>query len=444
MLRRFSRGGIWTRPQVSARSVRALVQIPIYRHALFLILNTILISGGGFLFWWVAARFGTPANVGLAAAMISSMTFLITVGNLGMGFGLIRFIPGQGDGGCSLIESMTALTITVTLVCAGVFLLGIGVWAPALSLLRDNSLFSGVFVGATVLAAAGTLQDNAFLGKRATQLVVVRNTVLNVVRLACIPFLAAAGAVGIFAAMAAGFAVSFPIAYLVLLPRKLGLKPALGRFSLPLLSRVLPYSLGNLVSDLIVIAPSVFLPLVILHVLGAAATGFFYIAWLANGLLMIIPGGFAQALLAEGSHSEGDLRSHLRQAARGIGFLIGVFVVGTVIVAPWALALFGRAYAVEGTALLRWFAVAALPASVTALAFTVMRVRRRIGVVIGGQACLAASALVLAWSFSHAEGLVGVGVAWLLANMLCALLVAPVALRYVRAGQPSGSHPLAR
>lgn len=429
-MRWFLRGDQQGQPAPPLTAVR--LWTPLYQHAAFLILNTILVSAGGVLFWWVAARFATPSDVGLTAGMISSLTLLVTIGNLGLGFGLVRFMPMQHDGGRVLVESATTVVLVVALVCAGVFLIGIRLWAPALTTVQDNLLSAGLFAFTTSLAAAAVLQDNTFLAKRATHLIVIKNSALNATRLVCIPILVTAGALGIFGALAAGFAVSFAVAYALLLPRMCGLPVSLGRVSWPLLREIFPYSLTNLLADLVVVAPSIFLPLIVLHLLGAAATAYFYVAWLAAGFLMVIPNAFAQALFTEGAHAEGDLGDHVLHAARGVAFVLGVFVAGTLLVAGWALALFGRAYAAEGAGVLRLLALAAVPASASSLAFAVLRVRRAMRLVIAGQLCLAVCTLIFAWSFGRAYGVIGVGGGWLVANAIAALVVTPVALHLVR------------
>ena len=47
----------------------------------------------GFVYWWVAARWFTPAAVGLASADISLITLLSLVAEIGLGTLLLGEIP---------------------------------------------------------------------------------------------------------------------------------------------------------------------------------------------------------------------------------------------------------------------------------------------------------------------------------------------------------------
>jgi O-antigen/teichoic acid export membrane protein len=424
----------------------AVLRLPLYRQATLLVLNTVMVSAGGLLFWWLAARVSAPGQVGLAAAMISSMTFLVTLANLGMGAGLIRFLPSQADGGVSLIESMAAAVVLVAVAASGIFVVGLGLWAPALAGLRGTAGGLAVFVAGTTLAAAATLLDSALVGTRAAQYVVAKNGVALLGRIVFVPVLAAFGALGLFTAVALGFAAAFATAYFLLLPRVVGARLCLARIRGTALAQALPYSASNLLSDLVVIAPSVYLPLLVLHRAGAEATGYFYVAWQAAGALSIVPAAFALSLFTEGAHAESTMPVHLRRAVVGTAAPLGLAVAVVWGAGGWVLALFGRAYAEGGTVLLRMFALATVPAAACYLAYSVLRVRHLMAWVVGGQATLALLVLVAAWSLTARLGLAGVGWAWLAANTIVAGVVTPVAFRQSRAPAATSAvrHPADR
>src|SRR5579872_968981 len=57
--------------------------------------TTLVTSGLGFVYWWVATRLYTPGAVGLASALISVMTLLGTLSMLGIGTLLTGELPRQ-------------------------------------------------------------------------------------------------------------------------------------------------------------------------------------------------------------------------------------------------------------------------------------------------------------------------------------------------------------
>ena len=67
----------------------------------------------GYVYWWVAVRQFPPAAVGLAAAAVSAMTLLATIGVLGLGTLLIRELPHRPGEEGALIATSLAVAGTV-------------------------------------------------------------------------------------------------------------------------------------------------------------------------------------------------------------------------------------------------------------------------------------------------------------------------------------------
>ena len=71
---------------------------PIAFNAGSLMAAIVVNSGLGFVFWWLAARTFSPSEVGFAAAAVSAMTLLGTLGVLGLGTLLIGELPRRAGG----------------------------------------------------------------------------------------------------------------------------------------------------------------------------------------------------------------------------------------------------------------------------------------------------------------------------------------------------------
>src|SRR5947209_5538655 len=117
----------------------------------------------GFPYWWIAARTFPAAAVGFAAATISAMTLLGTVGMLGMGTFLTGELPRQVRDRESLIA--TALTSAV---CAG-FVVGLlfAVGVPGLLGLHALSGHIGpilLFATGVGLTSMTNVVDQAVIG----------------------------------------------------------------------------------------------------------------------------------------------------------------------------------------------------------------------------------------------------------------------------------------
>src|SRR5450759_3911599 len=71
--------------------------------------TTIVTSGLGFVYWWVAARLFAPAVIGLSSAAISVMTLLGTGCILGLGTLLIGELPRRPGKEAALISAALLL-----------------------------------------------------------------------------------------------------------------------------------------------------------------------------------------------------------------------------------------------------------------------------------------------------------------------------------------------
>ena len=78
--------------------LRGELQVPMYRDAYALMLNTIVNSGLGLLYWIVAARTSSPEDVGRGNALISLMLLVSVLTQVDFGQALIRFLPRAGAG----------------------------------------------------------------------------------------------------------------------------------------------------------------------------------------------------------------------------------------------------------------------------------------------------------------------------------------------------------
>ena len=107
----------------------ALLGQPLFANAGYLTGVSLVGALAGFLFWSLAARLYRPQEVGVASAVISAAALLAVVASLGVGMGLIRFLP-EARRPRRLLNSAFTLNTLVALLVAGVYLAGLPLWSP--------------------------------------------------------------------------------------------------------------------------------------------------------------------------------------------------------------------------------------------------------------------------------------------------------------------------
>ena len=195
------------------------------------------------------------------------------------------------------------------------------------------------------------------------------------------------------------------------------------------MNNIAHFSLGNYVARIFSTLPTYLMPLIIIAVLTTEASAYFYIPLSISGILAMVAGSVSFSLLAEGSYEPAMLRS---QVIKAIKFMPLLLIPGIIILFLFGkpmLSLFGADYAQNSLHLLWLFGLSWLPASLNALYVTIIRVQKRIKPLIYISALVSISTIVLSYLLMNWIGLIGVGIAWLSAQTIVALVVGPLMLR---------------
>src|SRR3990172_3091761 len=335
----------------------------LYANAAYLWGNTALTALAGLGLWVIVASLRDADEVGAGAAAASAMMLLVTLSNLGLGSGLIRFLPEAGGEAARLMNAAFSLGALVAAAASTLFLLGLPLWAPRLGFLRDDPLLALCFVLFTMAATVFWVQDQALLGRRRGEHLFLRSLFHNLMRLLLpLGVLAGlAGATGVVVSVGLPVLVSVVFGGAIFLPAALpGYRPALTLAREPI-ARLLPFSSGTYASELLMIAPGLTLPLMVLALRSSEETGYFYVAWFLGYLLSTVSFSLGLSLFAEGSHSAADMPRLVRTSLwRGLALAVAGAVV-VLVFAGEALLLFGREYSDNAATLLRIVAVARVP-----------------------------------------------------------------------------------
>src|SRR6202035_1727316 len=115
------------------------------------------------------------------------------------------------------------------------------------------------------------------------------------------------------------------------------------------------YAFANYIVSFMASMPSLVLPVIILNVLSARYAAYYYVASMIQNTLLIIPLATAQALLAEGSYNEAELKKHVIKA---ITIILAILVPATLIIILFGnilLQFFGKDYASEALQFLQLY-----------------------------------------------------------------------------------------
>jgi O-antigen/teichoic acid export membrane protein len=415
---------VWTRTSTTLRSLSAM---PLIQSGLSLVVSSLVSSGLGFVFWIVAANQYSSANLGVSSTVIMSMVLLADISHLGLRTGLVRFIPTAGRDARQLIVRSYQVAMVVAGLGAVFFVTGVTWWLPELSVLRHSLFFGALFVVATVFWVVFQLEDSALLGLRLAHWVPIENAAFGLAKILLLFPLARLSGQG--AQMGAFLAWCVPL-FVVVAVANAAMARALERQQQEQsrsghvgMREVLSYSLidwGASVGRSVVIGV---MALLVLSYEGSSQSAYYVIAWTISASVHNLSANISDALLAEASQEGADIdRQTLHSGLLAMAISAPVVLVATV-AATWILGAFGTEYAQGGTRVLQLLLLASIPNVVTRTYVGRLRAEGRMKTVFAYEMALSAGVLVVGWFLLDLLGIVGLGMAWLLALSVAALYV---------------------
>jgi O-antigen/teichoic acid export membrane protein len=411
--------------------LRIALDVPFVRNAYSLVGSVGATSGLGFVFWVVTARLYPVGDVGRASTLVATMLFLSSLSQLNLTNGFNRFVPTAGHRTHRLVGTGYLAAVATATATATVFVIGVDLWAPELSLLHDHWYYGAWFVGGTAVWTVFALQDAVLTGLGEARTVLAENVVYGVAKIGLL-FLAAA-AIPNLGAYAAWTLPLIPIIFVINaqifrrhLPRRSHepLEEIDGR-------AVRRYIGFDMVAAWMMTATIGLLPLFTLAILGAKASAYLYQSWTIAYTLYLAAIAVGMSLVTEASRQPERVVEYARRmialALRIVAPLAIVIALG----APLILRLFGPAYANHATHLLQLLALSAIPNTITATYLSIARVQRRLRAVIVATGALAVTVLTLAIVLMPIIGVTGAGAAWLIGQTLVASVLLAGELRTV-------------
>ncbi len=391
---------------------------PLYRNAVYIMLSSIIGSALGFFFWVVVAHLYTKDDVGYAVTLFQTVSFMSTLGLLGLGVALIRYLP-ETDEKVPLVNTCLTIVGLASLVFTGVFFVLVPILAPNLRFIQWNPIYpAAIFLTAMAFSFAPILDQTGYAMRHA-EVLTWRTLVFSILKIPLVVlfalFVATSGRLGVFMAMALAFGISTLLEGLWFVPRILpGFRPR-PHVDLERVRPMVRFSAGNYTANSIGAAGSLLLPLLILDLLGsqgAANAAYFYIASVVAGLLYIIPGATFTSFYAEASQ-----RGAKRAVDERMAIVLSLALMAPGIAVLWffaqpMLVLFGDpAYATGAVGALHILVFASIPVFLNSILTTRVRVRKKtlpliIGTVIGTSVTLVLGVFLL-----RTGGITGLSVA---------------------------------
>ena len=367
------------------------------------------------VFWVLAARLYDAGSVGYVVVLFSALNLLTVFASLGLGISIIRFLPEAGSGGARMINTSMTLGGLASIGAALIYIAGLDLWGPSLKDTLWEPAFAIAFTVFSVVWTLRYIQSCVFLARCKSRHTFVLNMLASLSKLGLLVVLAAVSAsyLGIFAAIGIGMTLALVMGLFIQMPIvQPGYRPA-AVICKESLRKIGAYTTSNYVSrTLLQILPFV-LPMIVINVLGAESSAYFYMAWSVGAILIVLPASIFNSLFAVASNDSERASTETRKALRLLFTILIPAIAVLVLAAGFILELFGAEYSDNGANLLRVIAISIIPYSINYLHITVDRVNLASMNLIATAAAMTVLSLGLAYWFGTEWGLIGIGAGWL-------------------------------
>jgi O-antigen/teichoic acid export membrane protein len=424
------------------RRAKELVSGPLIWNAASLYGTTIVTSGLGYGYWFIAARLAPASSVGIASAAVSASQLIALVCVLGLSTLIIAELSTEKHQARSLILTAAVIVGVASLVLSVLVAIVLGLTSTDIKPAFAGIPRAGIFLLMSILTTVLVVLDNASVGLLRGDLQFKRNTIFGLVKLLLLPALIAAdaakSALPLEAAWLAGLALSAAALIRWLWKSTHGPEAPPARLQLAYFRERRRLMYGHYLLNLSAAAPGLAMPVIVAILLGASVNASYTAATLIAGFVNTIPFQLCTVLFALAPGDVVRLRIEMRKTL-SISIGLGVAAVPFLFLfSHLVLSIFGSRYT-SGTHTLELLGLGVFPSIVIAHYVAVARIRGRLKqaalwTTFGGAMEIGGGILG-----GKLFGITGVAAGVLIALAVQACFLAPGVIRSYKGNGPRGT-----
>lgn len=387
---------------------------PIYINSFFIFISSFINAICGFIFWILAGRLYSVHDVGIATALISSMTLVGVLSKLGFDVSVIRFYPNSGRK--NIIGTSLVITTVSTVLIGLIYLIIINESSYSISFMREpNNVF--VFFMAAISNSLIAITGNVFIASRRASYYFYQNA-LMALRIPLLIPLSFLGNLGIFGSFSVSALMASIWGFILLNKLRIPIKICI---DYQFIRMSLRFSLWNYVSGILSNTPINIIPILILNILGEEEAAKYYIAYAISSLVLMIPSALSTSLFVEGSHGKG-LKKSVKQT--------GIATFALLFPAVLVIFMFGKQILniiridyVDGLELLQMFSASSFLVAVYSIFISIQNVRMRVENIAWLNILRFMLLLGLSYLLISTYGINGAGYAWVITYAIIFLVI---------------------
>lgn len=419
--------------------VREFLAKPLNRTSVPIMAATMLTAALGVVFWALATRLYTPAEVGRDGALITAMMALATMCDLSMNNLVVRFLPQLRSGHVRRTLMAYGAAGGGALV-GGIIFISV---APKISaeyhFLANDDFMRLAFLGAVILWSLFVIQDAVLAGSGKASWLPAENGGFGLLKVVAIALAAVFGVkFGIFVGWVIPLLLVIPVVNWLIFRRVIPeLRERQNRGPSPIeqaggRSKLISYIWQDIVSTVINQSGTTALPIIVVGVVGATTGAYFVVPFALITAFDALYVAVVVAVVAESARDPHRVPEIVRGAWRRLfNFTLPTALV-LVVFAPVFLIPNGSEYMERAADPLRLLALASAAHAVMMLYGATLRVRSKGRPLMLLQVFNVAVTLTAVIILARSHGATGAAAGWLIGMGVTALVSLPPLISYLR------------
>jgi O-antigen/teichoic acid export membrane protein len=341
-----------------------------------------------------------------------------------MNIGVIRFLP-QADNQALFLNAIYTFVAIVALITSGIYILGIPFWGEniAAGLRRpDQITLLIVFV---IIRTVGNVVQNTFIALRESGFALQYTGLVQFLRIA---ILATGIWLGADASLLVGshlvsYLIGLLVCFFVLIPNLVTSFRAKPILYISMIMDLLPYAAGNQLAVIFQQIQQLLFPLIILEFLGSDANGYAYMALMLGAVITSPAFALINSAFAEGANMRRMGKQILLRTSKQAILLSAIISLLVLLLSPYLLSIFGYQYVESSSLLLRFLALAAPSITLNQAYFTQLSLLKQTTRLVWLNVILAVLSVGLCLLTIKSMGILGCGIAVLVANLVLNLMI---------------------
>ncbi|OQX22594.1 MAG: hypothetical protein BWK75_00370 [Candidatus Altiarchaeales archaeon A3] len=399
--------------------IKYICQDNLYKNASYLMISNIIVGVLGFVFLFIATHLYSTQDVGIYTTLISTMGLISLLAIYGGFYAfMIRFIPlyapkEQND----FIFASFIFHIIIVIFLSLIFILFINFFVPKLNFLH-TIFYGGIFVIFSIFFAISSLFNGVFTAYRKTKLVVIKNVMENSSKIILLPLFTTFLCFGIFYSYGIGIIVSVFVSFFLLSKIKKMNDFKASIFSgYNIIRKNFDYISASYLSMLATSAFGLLLPLLIINLLSAESTAYFFIAWSIFSIFSTLITSVTTSFFVEGSYDEKNIKKNRNKGLK-FALIIGMFCVLLIFLfGNFILALLGKEY-LNSSNLLYVFSISIYLFASNRIYSTILSIRKKMREIVAFNFLITGCAIGFSVLFLPLYGLIGIGYGWILGQFI--------------------------